>query len=120
MKSGKRKKIIFWSAISVGFAAIATFTGVKLYNYLSNKEGSSLWYKKANLVELEKYREKIGEQYANAGLNNISEEEFTFLEKELHKLDCIIINIKNVIFEREHPNIPVRHREHGWYLPNDD
>lgn len=26
----------------------------------------------------------------------------------------------NERYEKEHPNGQARHREHGWYLPNDD
>ncbi|MHA7209557.1 hypothetical protein [Arthrobacter sp. MDT1-65] len=40
---------------------------------------------------------------------------------ELHRLDGEMIRRANKAYERDNPNPPERrHREHGWYLPNDD
>ena len=34
--------------------------------------------------------------------------------------DNEIISRANKKYRKEHPNAKTRHREHGWYLPNDD
>lgn len=40
---------------------------------------------------------------------------------ELRRYDAEMVRRSNEAYEREHPNPPAtRHREHGWYLPNDD
>ncbi len=40
---------------------------------------------------------------------------------ELHRYDEEMTRRANEAYEREHPDPPEpRHREHGWYLPNDD
>lgn len=39
----------------------------------------------------------------------------------LHRYDNEMVRRANEAYRREHPNPPEpRHREHGWYLPNDD
>jgi hypothetical protein len=40
---------------------------------------------------------------------------------EMHRLDDEMIRRANEAYERDNPNPPApRHRENGWYLPNDD
>lgn len=40
---------------------------------------------------------------------------------ELHRYDEEMTRRANETYARENPNPPApRHREHGWYLPNDD
>ena len=31
-----------------------------------------------------------------------------------------MIRRANKKYKKENPNVKTRHREHGWYLPNDD
>lgn len=38
----------------------------------------------------------------------------------INSIDNVVIGRMNAEYEREHPNGKTRHREHGWYLPNDD
>ena len=116
----KKKKIIIRSAIGLGVASVASIALYKYLGYKINEEGSSLWYKYASLTGLKKYREKIGEQFINAGINNLSEQEFIKIESEKNKLGNVIGAMENAIFNREHPNVVTVHREHGWYLPNDE
>ncbi|MBG6181384.1 hypothetical protein [Arthrobacter sp. CAN_A1] len=40
---------------------------------------------------------------------------------ELHSYDDEMVRRANEAYDREHPEpLNPRHREHGWYLPNDD
>lgn len=38
----------------------------------------------------------------------------------MDKMNEEMVKRANKKFEEEHPNASPRHREHGWYLPNDD
>lgn len=118
-KKNKRNKRIIISSV-IGGLGVGMFCIYKLLCREVNKEGSNLWYKYASLEELESYREKIGIQFKNAGLNKLSDKEYNEVERQKFKLDRIIGTIKNAIYEKEHPNAKVIHREHGWYLKNDD
>jgi hypothetical protein len=39
---------------------------------------------------------------------------------EMERLNDEMVRRSNEKYEKEHPNAETRHREHGWYLPNDD
>jgi len=39
---------------------------------------------------------------------------------EMSRINDEIVRRMNEKYEIEHPNAEARHREHGWYLPNDD
>lgn len=39
---------------------------------------------------------------------------------EMQRINDEMTRRMNEKYEKEHPNAEVRHREHGWYLPNDD
>lgn len=39
---------------------------------------------------------------------------------EMSKINGEMVRRMNEKYQKEHPNAEVRHREHGWYLPNDD
>ena len=47
-------------------------------------------------------------------------DEATELYDEVHRYDEEMTRRANEVYERENPNAETRHREHGWYLPNDD
>ena len=111
----KRKKAIIGVLGVLAGAVICKYIGHEI-----NKDGSSLWFKYASLDELEKYREEVGEKFRNAGLNNLSDQEYCQVERMKFKLDNYIGKIKNTIFEKEHPNVHLPHREDGWYLLNKD
>lgn len=40
--------------------------------------------------------------------------------RAMDRINDEIITRMNEQYRREHPNSEPRHREHGWYLPNDD
>ncbi len=72
---------------------------------------SSKWFSTVSDTEFYDAREPVrqaycrGERGAEALLNLFNNEEIKRL---------------NAKYEKEHPNAQPRHREHGWYLPNDD
>ncbi len=39
---------------------------------------------------------------------------------EMERLNDEMVRRSNEKYEKEHPNAEARHREHGWYLSNDD
>ncbi|MDD9271495.1 hypothetical protein ACFPES_31115 [Paenibacillus sp. GCM10023248] len=39
---------------------------------------------------------------------------------EMERLNDEMVRRSNEKYEKEHPNAKARHREHGWYLSNDD
>lgn len=39
---------------------------------------------------------------------------------EMEQLDKEMVRRSNQKHRKEHPNAEARHREHGWYLSNDD
>lgn len=44
-------------------------------------------------------------------------------ERKRYKMDVLSHELSkraNKKYKKEHPNAEPRHREHGWYLPNDD
>lgn len=105
----------------IWFGAFSAVIGLVYWiNNEKNREGSDLWYKNASLDQFEKRREKVGIQFRNAGRNNLSDIEYSEIEREMNKLDNVIGAIKNEIYDKKHPNQKVIYREHGRYLPNDD
>lgn len=68
--------------------------------------------------ELEDEREALRQRYVSHGkLDN----EFKLIEYDMGRYDNELRRRANEAYDRENPNPPKRvHREHGWYLPNDD
>jgi len=67
--------------------------------------------------DLDEQREALRLRYVDS--RNV--DEATKLYDELHRYDEESSRRDNHAYEREHPGPPEpRHREHGWYLPNDD
>jgi len=67
--------------------------------------------------ELEQEREALRLRYVASG----DVDEATQLYNELHRYDEESTRRANEVCKREHPDPQEpRHREHGWYLPNDD
>lgn len=75
------------------------------------------WFKNATDDELNSEREKVRERYVDG---TIDIDEADKLYDVLHKFDDEMIERANLKYEKEHPNAKPRHREHGWYLSNDD
>lgn len=69
-------------------------------------------------VELDDEREALRQRYVSSGDDVHAA---SSLEAELHRYDQEMTRRANEAYARENPNPPEpRHREHGWYLPNDD
>ena len=68
-------------------------------------------------TELEDKREALRLRFVTT--KNVSAA--SHLYTELHRYDREMTRRANEAYDRENPNPPEpRHREHGWYLPNDD
>lgn len=39
---------------------------------------------------------------------------------EMRRINNEMVRRSNEKYEKEHPNVEAKHREHGWYLSNDD
>ena len=75
------------------------------------KKYSSKWFATVSDEEFYREREPVREAYCQGvrgaeGLLNC------FNNEEIRRL--------NEKYRREHPDAKPRHREYGWYLPNDD
>ncbi|MFF0111932.1 hypothetical protein [Streptomyces prasinus] len=67
--------------------------------------------------ELEDEREALRQRYVSSG--DVTEADKLY--DELHRYNEEMTRRANEAYARENPNPPKpRHREHGWYLPNDD
>ena len=72
------------------------------------------WFSNASDNELETAREKVRQEYCSSGddLKKASR-----LQKELGQFDR---EMSKRAWGDEKPKASGRHREHGWYLSNDD
>lgn len=75
---------------------------------------SDHWFKTASDAELNCEREKVRQAFCSAGDNTSRAIE---LENLLHRFDMAL---SERAWGNETPRANSRHREHGWYLPNDD
>lgn len=75
---------------------------------------SSKWFETVSDAELEVEREKVRLAYCSSG-DNFSEA--CALERLLSRFDR---EMSKRAWGDEIPHAPSIHREHGWYLPNDD
>lgn len=78
---------------------------------------SNRWLRNATDDELSSEREKVRERYVDG---TIDIDEADRLYDTLHRFDAEMIDRANLKHEQENPDAQPRHREHGWYLPNDD
>ncbi|PWR13639.1 hypothetical protein DKT69_20155 [Micromonospora sicca] len=69
-----------------------------------------------SVAELEDEREALRQRYVSS--DNVGEA--SNLYSELHRYDEEMTRRANEAYERDNPDATTRHREHGWYLPNDD
>lgn len=67
-------------------------------------------------AELEEQRETLRLRYVASQ----DVDEATELYNELDRYDEEMTRRANETYASEHPDATTRHREHGWYLPNDD
>ena len=75
---------------------------------------SNEWMENASLDELHAEREKVHDDYMNSDLDNDYRGNLWDL---LHDFDNAIGKKE---WEGQEPQGPSYHREHGWYLPNED
>ena len=75
---------------------------------------SERWFKTASDVELETEREKV--RIASCSCGNDMDRAIE-LQNLLHRFD---MEQSERAWGGETPRVSTRHREHGWYLPNDD
>ncbi len=66
--------------------------------------------------ELASEREGLREQYVAS--DDVGRADALY--DELHRYDAEMIRRANAAYERDNPGVATRHREHGWYLPNDE
>lgn len=72
----------------------------------------SLYYSIMPDEELSEEREQIRKKWLSSCDTN--------LHKTMDLIDCIQLNRMNERFRKEHPDAKDRHKEHGYYLPEDD
>lgn len=78
---------------------------------------SNKWFRNATDDELDSEREKVRKRYVDG---TIDIDEADKLYDTLHRFDAEMTDRANLKYEKEHPDAKPRHREHGWYLPNDE
>ena len=66
--------------------------------------------------ELDEERESLRNKYVSS--SDIAQADRLY--NELHRYDEEMTRRANEAYERDNPDATTRHREHGWYLPNDD
>lgn len=66
--------------------------------------------------DLEEQREELRRRYVSCG----DVGEASRLYDEMHRYDAEMSRRATAAYERDNPDATTRHREHGWYLPNDD
>lgn len=114
-KKNNKKRIIAIASISAlaGVGAIAYIISKnRSKDYLNTYNKS--FFKKASDEVLRQEREKVRVEYANSGLNNVSDERFNRLFNMLHTFDREMAN-RAWTGEVGYPT----HTSHGWYLTGD-
>ena len=90
---------------------MSLFNNDRSNNEDTSQKYSSNWFSSVSDEELSAEREPIrqahcrGESGAWELLNQFNAEETKRMNEK---------------YEKEHPNVQARHREHGWYLQNDE
>lgn len=101
------KKIL---GIGIGAAAVAS----SLLALLNNKKDFSTILDTATDEDLEREREKIRLDYCNPNLDE------NYRDRCWHRLKAFDREMSRRAWGDEEPKAPSYHREHGFYLPNDD
>ena len=98
---GKRKDILKMTAV-IG-------SDVAPFLYALRKE---IAFHRTPYEELAKKREEHRQAFFDDG--------DPYHEHYMRKVDREWIRRENIKYDKEHPDAKPRHREHGWYLPNDE
>lgn len=104
------KKIGKVIGISVAIAGVGL---LKLLCDERNTKYSNKWFESVSDEELYAEREPVRKRARENGGNEDA-------ERLLNRFNNEEIRRMNEKYEKEHPDAKPRHREHGWYLPNDD
>lgn len=123
IKAHKKQPILAGISITTVIAIVVGIKNkseiIKLWNALQEKikRGeiySSKWLTTATDAELDIEREKVRVAYCSSGTDDHAA---SFLQNLLWRFDE---EISKRAWGDESPHAPTIHREHGWYLPNDD
>lgn len=123
IKAHKKQLILAGISITTVIAIVVGIKNkseiIKLWNALREKikRGemySSKWLTTATDAELDIEREKVRVAYCSSGTDDHAA---SFLQNLLWRFDE---EISKRAWGDESPHAPTIHREHGWYLPNDD
>ncbi len=76
----------------------------------------SIFFRTASDKKLSKKRETIREKRNSS----YDEKKYDKYFWKLNRYDNEMTRRANKKYKKENPNAKTRHREHGWYLPNDD
>lgn len=123
IKAHKKQLILAGVSITTIIAIVVGIKNkseiIKIWNTLQEKikRGdiySTKWLKTASDAELDLEREKVRVAYCSAGTDDHAA---SFLQNLLWRFDE---ELSKRAWEDETPHAPTIHREHGWYLPNDD
>lgn len=103
---------IFDTGIKLAGMAVAGTAIVVVNRLLRSPDDFENWLKTASDEELEDgYEERRLEWLKNSHGDRTP---------EMRRIDDEMVRRMNETYRREHPDAQPRHREHGWYLPNDD
>lgn len=105
-------KINLKKFLGIGVTALAGT--VTVLAAISKSDELSNFLKNATDEELDIEREKVRLDYCNPHLD---EQYRTECHKKLERFDD---EMSKRAWGDEEPHAPSYHREHGWYLPNDD
>lgn len=123
IKAHKKQLILVGISITTVIAIVVGIKNkseiIKLWKALQEKikRGemySSKWLTTATDAELDIEREKVRVAYCSSGTDDHAA---SFLQNLLWRFDE---EISKRAWGDESPHAPTIHREHGWYLPNDD
>ncbi len=87
---------------------------VSILAILGNKDDFADFLKNATDEELDAEREKVRLDFCNA---NLDDDYRISCQNKLRAFDS---EMSKRAWGDEEPHAPNYHREHGWYLPNDD
>lgn len=111
----KKKIAIGTGIVSAIIGAIAVVAHSKS-NSSNSLNYTKSFFKNATDDQLKFERERVRQEWASAGLNNISDAEESRLFNLLHYFDKVI---SDRAWAGQEKGYPV-HSEHGWHLPSDD
>lgn len=106
-------KINIKKVLGIG-AGVLSVTAVSILAILSNKDDFSDFLKNATDEELDAEREKVRLDFCNPDLDD------DYRISCQDKLRAFDSEMSKRAWGDEEPHAPSYHREHGWYLPNDD